>query len=90
MNEFKDDLLEQALALIQQSPDFLDKISMPNINFPTMGGQVFWNTLKDVNGWRIQQNTITQHYRILDPNNVRRAWGGIDAMEKIFKYLSLM
>lgn len=60
-------------------------ISMPNINFPTMGGEVFWNNIAKYKGWRIQENTITHHCRILDPDNVRRAWGSMDAMEKVFK-----
>ena len=53
-----------------------------------MGGAVFWNDLAEYNGWRVQQNTLTQHCRILDPDDVRRAWGGMDAMEKLFKRLS--
>ncbi len=49
--------------------------SLPNIPVKTMGGKVFWNDLAQSNGWRLQQNMITHHCRILDPNNVRRAWG---------------
>ena len=49
---------------------------MPNIELPTLGGLIFWNNLVESNGWRIQQNKITGHCRVLDSDNVRRAWGG--------------
>lgn len=38
---------------------------------PTMGGHVWWRTVKEQNGWRIQQNLISQHYRILDAGDGR-------------------
>lgn len=64
--------------------DLLRNASMPNIPTPTMGGKTFWNELAECQGWRLQKNMITQHCRILDPQDVRRAWGGDDAMERLF------
>lgn len=63
-------------------------VSMPNLPTPTMGGNVWWNTLAKCDGWRLQQNMLTQHARILDPNNVRRAWGDVSTMEKKFARIS--
>ena len=68
--------------------DLLRNSSMPNVPFPTMGGKVFWNELAECKGWRLQKNMITQHCRILDPDDVRRAWGGDDAMERLFGKLN--
>lgn len=68
--------------------NLLRNASMPNIPFPTMGGNVFWNELAECNGWRLQKNMFTQHCRILDPSDVRRAWGGDDAMERLFSKLN--
>lgn len=78
------DLLKQGLKLLS-----LGEIlpSMPNIPFPTMGGQFFWNELANVNGWRVQQNMLTQHCRVLDPDDMRIAWGGADAIMKAFERL---
>lgn len=56
---------------------------MPNIPFPTMGGHVFWNTIASRNGYKLQQNMITRHARILDRDDVRIAWGRIDAMMRV-------
>ena len=64
--------------------DLLRRASLPNIPAPTMGGQVFWNDLAECNNWRLQKNMITHHCRILDPQDIRRAWGGDEAMEKLF------
>ena len=57
---------------------------MPNIKFPTMGGEVFWTDLAEYNGWRVQQNSFTKHCRILDPENIRIAWGGEDKIIELF------
>jgi hypothetical protein len=46
-----------------------------NLPLPTMGGDAFWSDELVLHGWRIQQNVLSEHYRLLDPQNVRRAWG---------------
>ena len=81
-------LIETAMTALATNPSIIDNISMPNINFPTLGGVYFWNDICSVKGWRLQQNTLTQHYRILDPNNIRRAYGGLTAMEKLFNRIA--
>ncbi len=41
-------------------------------NFPeTMGGKIWWRLIKEEFGYKIQQNIISQHYRLLDSNNRR-------------------
>ncbi len=47
----------------------------PNIDLPTMGGKQLWGDTFLFAGWRIQENLITGHSRLLDPDDVRRAWG---------------
>jgi DNA-binding XRE family transcriptional regulator len=37
----------------------------------TWGGHVWWKEVLKQNGYRLQQNVITQHYRILDKNDHR-------------------
>ena len=82
-------LINGFVEFIKNGPDIVDKLneldlSFPNIPFPTMGGKVFWLTLKEVNGWKLQRNSFTQHYRILDPDNIRQAWGNEKAMLRLF------
>ena len=49
---------------------------MPNIEMPTLGGEVFWTDIASYNGWRVQKNNVFGNCRILDPDDVRKAWGG--------------
>lgn len=49
----------------------------PNVPFPTLGGNFFYDNIFEIDGWRLQQQrTIGMqiHYRFLDANNVRVAW----------------
>ena len=46
----------------------------------TMGGRVWWQDIKESKGYRIQQNMISRHYRILDAEN-RRFFSSFDKKE---------
>lgn len=46
-----------------------------NLPLPTLGGRQFWGDLVHCRGWRIQQHVYTRHCRLLDPHDVRLAWG---------------
>ena len=42
------------------------------VTYPkTMGGKVWWREIKKENGYRIQQNVISNHYRLLDDKDRR-------------------
>jgi len=47
----------------------------PNWACKTMGGRQFWSDVAVRSGWRVQRNVATGHHRLLDANEVRRAWG---------------
>ena len=51
------------------------EMSLPNLKTPTLGGKQFWTDHRWQQGWRIQQNLITSHWRLIDPNGIRHAWG---------------
>lgn len=59
------------------------ELSLPNIQMPTMGGHVFWDTLAEYNGWKLQQNVIFKNARILNSSDERIAWGTINGMIKV-------
>lgn len=56
-----------------------------NWRLPTMGGKQFWTDYVWHDGWRIQQNAITGHWRLLSPKNLRYAWGSREACESILR-----
>src|SRR5258707_607209 len=47
----------------------------PNIEMPTLGGRQFWADVECFREWRIQQNVVSKHFRLLDGSDARQAWG---------------
>ncbi len=45
----------------------------------TFGGLQFWGDLHYFHGWRVQQNVLTSHYRLLDEKDVRHQSGTLQA-----------
>jgi len=64
-----------AVAILMPWPVRAVEPAPINLALPTLGGEQFWSDELVYRGWRIQQNVLTQHYRLLDPADVRRAWG---------------
>lgn len=52
----------------------------------TMGGKVWWNDIDTTGSFRIQQNIISGHYRILDADNYR--WFSTFSKDEAFKCLA--
>ncbi|OPJ54929.1 helix-turn-helix transcriptional regulator [Alkalithermobacter paradoxus] len=53
---------------------FIQIVALGKLYFPknkTMGGKVWWKEIKSMNGFKIQQNIISSHYRIVDDKNNR-------------------
>ena len=75
--------VEEDMSNVQQSDDDDPAAftTLPNIRLPTIGGKQFWTDHRWRNGWRIQQNAMTGHWRLLNPGNVRLAWGTRAACE---------
>ncbi len=51
--------------------------SEANIATATLGGTVWYENIVELYGWKVQQHKLLglqSHYRILDHNNIRRAW----------------
>ena len=49
-----------------------------NLVSPTLGGKQVWADELLFRDWRIQRNSLTGHYRLLDGRNFRHAWGTYD------------
>ncbi len=57
---------------------------------PTFEGRVtdsglWWDTLAETNGWKLQRNKVTGHGRIIDPQKVRKAWGKVEDLRLSFE-----
>ena len=83
-------IIEQALEALGNLPGAIDIVNeilnkvifLPNVPFQVAVDMPYWDTINECNGWRLQQNEFTRHCRLVDPNNIRRAWGTKNAMIK--------
>ena len=71
-----------AHAQLEAAPVNEKPEGFPNLSVRTGGGMQFWTDLRNVSGWRIQQNSETGHCRLIDPSLVRRAWGNFAHCEQ--------
>src|SRR3954447_24663067 len=59
----------------------------PNLVMKTWGGTQFWSDELVFRDWRVQRNVYSDHYRLLDADDYRRAWGSpadcLSAFEKL-------
>jgi len=51
----------------------------------TMGGRQLWGDVEFFRGWRIQQNVLTRHHRLLDENDSRFASGTLEECQAQLK-----
>ena len=63
------------------------KASRFNIPTKTAGGTQVWTDHAYRAGHRIQEHSLTGHYRLLDPGNIRRAWGTFEQCESAMDQL---
>lgn len=76
---------------IEQIKELLNlELCMPNIPMLTMGGHTFWITLAEWEGYKLQQNQFTHHARILNPKDVRIAWGTVNGMKMTLERMAQM
>lgn len=67
-----------------QADDAPESKRKPQIEIPvkTLGGRQFWGDVRFFHGWKIQQNVLTKHYRLLDPKDTRYASGSLERCEE--------
>ncbi len=76
-------LRNDACADEPQEPDRADQPQVTpmtdplpfNLKLKTLGGRQVWGDVLFFHGYRIQHNILTGHYRLIDADDVRHAWG---------------
>lgn len=66
----------QVIPAVDLQNEVLD--TLPNLRAPTLGGKQFWEDHLHFRGWRIQRNVVTGHYRLLDHQDFRKAFGSYE------------
>ncbi|MBW2257970.1 MAG: hypothetical protein JRI25_25675, partial [Deltaproteobacteria bacterium] len=57
------------------------------VPLPTFGGKQIWADEYVFCGYRIQENVLTGHHRLLGPRNARLAWGTFNRCMERFQQL---
>lgn len=75
--------LSPALALAKDKPSQrVPKRLKRDLTMKTLGGLQFWGDVTWFHGWRIQQNVLTGHHRLLDKDDYRHASGTLAECRK--------
>lgn len=56
-----------------------------NVPTLTLGGRQFWADCQFFRGWRIQRHVFSEHCRLLDPRDIRRAWGTLEECRQVLE-----
>jgi pimeloyl-ACP methyl ester carboxylesterase len=72
---------EKGKAAKAKSKNPCAAIEEPTWTMKTLGGRQFWGDVHFFHGWKIQQNIITSHYRLLDNRDHRYASGTLKACQ---------
>ncbi|MFK7776699.1 MAG: hypothetical protein QM501_01090 [Gimesia sp.] len=62
--------------------DKYKEIQKKVLQMKTMGGRQFWGDVQFFQGWKIQQNVISKHYRLLNSSDQRHASGTFEVCQK--------
>ncbi|WP_420548135.1 esterase/lipase family protein [Curvivirga sp.] len=54
-----------------------------SFSIPTLGGKQIWSDVQIQNDWRLQENVLTGHYRLLDENDRRVTWGSLKECQQV-------
>lgn len=77
----KEDIINYASKILKTADDFktfvtVEKFKMLNVKIKVIGGDVWYDDIYTADNWKIQQHSglLPFHYRIIDPELIRRAW----------------
>lgn len=75
--------LGRAASAVMATDEPVDATMNPRFNIPikTGGGTQLWTDHINRDGYRIQQHALTGHWRLIDGNNIRQAWGAREACQ---------
>lgn len=70
--------------------EVIETLAHDEMNTPkekTLGGKLFWNEVEKKGQFRVQQNVISQHYRILDDSDYRwySSFDQEDVMSRLYE-----
>lgn len=79
------DYVRRILAGEEPSGDVMVPQDFPSVEGHVMDSMVWWDVLDSAGGWKLERNKAIGHCRIVDPNRLRKAWGGESEMRAAFE-----
>lgn len=73
----------------EQMAVIIQGLSKKKINLPKISGDLMWIEVKSVSGWKLQENILTHHCRLVSPENAIHAWGEKNKIAEIMKTVSI-
>ncbi len=67
----------------EQMAVIIKSFSKKKINLPKISGDLMWIEINTVSGWKLQENILTHHCRLVSPSNVIKAWGEKNKMVEL-------
>lgn len=61
---------------------------LPTIEHKVIDAGIWWDVLKESDGWKLERHILTRHCRILSPEKICRAWGREEKMRAAFRKIS--
>ena len=77
--------LRRLLSGEEASGEVMVPQALPTVEGEVMDSGLWWDTLAETNGWKLQRNKVTGHGRIINPQKVRKAWGTVEEMALSFE-----
>ena len=77
--------LRRLLSGEEASGEVMVPQALPTVEGEVMDSGLWWDTLAETNGWKLQRNKVTGHGRIINPQKVRKAWGTVEDMALSFE-----
>ena len=77
--------LRRILGGEEASGEVMVPQALPTVEGEGMDSGLWWDTLAETNGWKLQRNKVTGHGRIINPQKVRKAWGTVEDMTRSFE-----
>ena len=77
--------LRRLLSGEEASGEVMVQQALPTVEGEVMDSGLWWDTLAETNGWKLQRNKVTGHGRIINPQKVRKAWGTVEDMALSFE-----
>ena len=79
--------------IIDGAPSAVAQVRVPqgkvNLEWKVIDAGLWWDVIDTCDGWKLERNVVTSHFRIVSPERRRAAWGSESEMRRSFRKIRL-